>query len=846
MDYYYALLDSYKLLKKRKLQLTINEEMDDAGVLKYLTTQAAGGTADQPNVVLGNIRLFTPKDDPQSVTGGLGQAAARLVEGGQLAPYDSLNDTGKKIIDRIKSGEEEGGDNTPTEDPVVRKELDKAAAAWNKFVNDEGGYREAMFPGLKSTRGRIAKSVVNILSKGSTILGFGGDKPDDVVQQMLNTPCTGSEEELQMCNANKLEAARALTELGTIFKQFKDDGELTQDGANKLRSLNPKLTITKSGIKFGEVFIFHKTNSSSETDVLRNAVDQLSEAAEKYNEDWDGDSEGKIPLVGRVASGGGGINRALRGTAAEAIVGLSVTMMNLRRSLANTEGDRGGRKKAIANAKKEVSRILAAARKKKDGASTLEDLRDMFKLGSDVDLGRVLAMGDDQSADVDYFNEIGQFYLDKGMDENDLRDLLERGGDEVGTALVLLAYANRDFDYQLFGDDIIPESVQQEGQTGSNDLGSKTDVGVNYDAKDCTAVQKHYGSLLSDDQKKHYSLGCGEGSDGVGLDNLTQSKDKDPNNPGEGKKCYVGVEIKTLDNLRSNKGYGQSSNSRAGDLFSREGGECSDTLDTSNENKASKEFVAAHEQRMENCGVSSKAACSFAQSVEKDIADIRAGLDVNQTTWPNGKNITLTQRVSLLQKWASNKGGYAKLTDADKMRYDGALRQFNGEPQAADMTLRGGDAGQAAPIADQLWQHHLTTVIGANEEPITGDAQDYLLSRLHLGAGSLTEVGKVGRRLEEGTQSFGLNNAEIMGCIGGVKKGDYTLVRSGNTYKIVDKEGNLRMQMSAERGNFDIAGSKATGNDIQDLKESLSINSNDILLEFLKGQQVLLNQLMQP
>ena len=889
MDYYYALLDSYKLLKQRKLKLSVDEMsgrlyMDDAAILSYLTSNGTGGTSEAPNKVLGNIRLFIPQDDPQSVTGGLGQAAARLVDNGQLVPYESLNDTGKTIIDRIKGQEEEGQEDTPTEDPALRAELDVAAQAWGAFVKEKEGFKESMFPGLETSRGRLASSVVNLLAKGSTIMGFGGDKPEDVVEQMINTPCEDdlwdryspnqygsdmsfpdgkpdlSEDE---CTATKVKAAKSLASLGTILKQFKDDGgKFTDEAARKFSRLSPNLLITKSGIKFGEVFIFHKTESNKKVDVLRNAVDQLNAGAEEYNDSWTGHPQGMIPLVASVPTGGG-INRASRGTAAEVIVGVSVTMMNLTKGLGGAKGNKKKRDAAIEKARLEINRILKAAKKKTDGEHTLESLRIMFELGSDVDLGIKLAMGDNQSASVNYFNEIGEFFLNKGMKEADLKDLLLNAGKNIGTALVLLAYANKHFDYQLFGD-LIPESVQQEGQSGSRDLGAKTDVGVNYDESECEAVTQHYGNLLSDEQKTHYELGnCSEegehdGEDsfqknnGVGLEDLTQTVDKDPKDPKAGKKCYVGVEIKTLDNLKSNKGYGQSSNSRSRDLFTPGKAGCSESLDTSKENKPSKEFVALHERRMKGCGVDDKKACEFSQQVESQVADIRAYLDPDVTVAPDGTNITQTQRSQTLQQWRLNKGGPGKLSDKDKMRYAAAERYLEGKPQPPGMPDGWSDKGETDSVVDQLWQHNLGTQIKKDigkDKKITGDAQDYLLSRLHLGAGSSEEVGKVGRMLTDDVQTFGLNNAEVMGCIGGVKKGAYDLVRSGNTYKVVypkghELAGKSRMEISAERGNFEIGGSGLTGNHLKE--SSLQLDSGDMLLEFLKGQQKLLNQLMHP
>jgi len=907
MDYYYALLDSYKLLKQRKLKLSVDEMtgrlyMDDASILSYLTTHATGGTSKDPKIVLGNIRLFNPKDDSQSVTGMLGQVGARLVVSGTLEPYDSLNDTGKKIIDRIKGQEEEDVENTPTENPVLRAELDLASEAWGAFVKEEEGFKESMFPGLKAKAGRLASSVVNLLAKGSEVKGFGGDKPQDVVEQMMNTPCEGdpwanydpnqygydarfptglpdpTEDE---CNTTKINAAKDLAALGTILKQFKaDGGKFTSETARQFAQLSPNLMITNSGIKFGEVYIFHKTASNSRIDVLRNAVDQLNAGAEEYNAEWTGHPEGMIPLVAAVPTAGG-INRASRGTAAEVIVGISVTMMNLTRNLERAKGNKKKRDAAINKARLEINRILKAAKKKTDGEHTLESLRKMFELGSDVDLGIKLAMGDDQSASVNYFNEIGEFFLSKGMKEADLRDLLLNAGKDIGTALVLLAYANKHFDYQLFGD-LIPEDVQQEGQTGSTDLGAKTDVGVNYGVSDCGAVQEHYGNLLNEEQKEHYKLGnCSEegehdGEDsfqknnGVGLEDLTQTVDKDPEDESQGKKCYVGVEIKTLDNLQSNKGYGQSSNSRSRDLFTPGKAGCSDKLDTSNENDASKEFIALHERRMAGCGVDDKKACEFSQKVESQVADIRAFLDPDVTVAPDGTDITEDQRLETLQQWRLNKGGADKLSDKDKMRYDAAERYLTGKPQPPDMPDGWSDGGETRSVVDQLWQHNLGKQVQEDTDKdgrITGDSQDYLLSRLHIGAGSSQEIGKVGRMLgsgkdvgenpkdsssptiKEGVQTFGLNNAEVMGCIGGVKSGAYDLVRSGNTYKIVypkahELAGQSRMEISAERGNFEIGGSGLTGNHLKE--SSLQLDSGDMLLEFLKGQQKLLNQLMHP
>jgi hypothetical protein len=892
MDYYYALLDSYKLLKKRKLKLTINEQegegMGDAELLTFLLAGANGHTSENQNKVTSSIGLFNPMGekgkngevavpDAKSVTGTLGQNADRLVKGGVLVPYEQLNQTGKNIIDQLRSGEggsaEKSTDDNERpedpEDPAVRQVLNKAAEAWTNLTakgagKDEEVFDPAMFPGLKVKKGRAAKSVVNILAKGSTITGFGGDKPEEVVQQMMSTPCDGeSEEDIAKCNASKVEAGRALESLGRVFQSFKDQGGNidinTPEGeqlANELRRLNPQLATTDSGVKFGEYYVFYKQESSSETDVLRNTVDQLNAAAEKYNEEWDGATEGKIPLVesqARVVTGK--TNRAMRGTAAEVIVGLSVTMMNLAKNLVGTKGDKKGRGKVMSTAKKEVTRLLDAAKKKKGGKSTLTEIRDMFKLGVDAMLGDVLAKSDTDVANINYVQALGQFFADKGMDDKVLKEFLTKAGQDVGPGLVLCAFANRHFDYQLFGKDLIPENVQQEGQTDSTALGAKVDVGVNYDAKDCEKVKAHYDSLLSDEQRNHYALGdCSENDDqenlGVGMDDLTQKMDRDPEDKSQGQKCYVGVEIKTLDNLRSTKGYGQSSNNRMSKLFDKGNKPCSNDLNTSDEKGSSVDFIKLHERRMRNCGVSDEAACKFSQTMDKAVEKIRTGLNMKEDKWGDGKAITLKDRKSLLSQWATNKGGVSKLKGDAKLRYEGALRHIQNKKQPKGLPEKyRGDAYQATAIGNELWQIELGDNIEKNSKKgkITGDAQDYLLSRLHLGAGSTEETGKVGRMLDDDVQTFGLNNAEIMGCIGGVKSGEYDLVRKGNTYKVLytkgANKGKSRMEISAERGNFEISGGKGTGNKIE---EGTLQHSDDLLLEFLKGQQMLLNQLMKP
>jgi hypothetical protein len=125
---------------------------------------------------------------------------------------------------------------------------------------------------------------------------------------------------------------------------------------------------------------------------------------------------------------------------------------------------------------------------------------------------------------------------------------------------------------------------------------------------------------------------------------------------------------------------------------------------------------------------------------------------------------------------------------------------------------------------------------------------DYMCARLAIAGGSTHETVKIGRKLNDGIQTIGLNNAEIYGCIAGLKAKPPTsptlrMVKSGNTYNIEDMNGEKRFAIDMARGRMRLVSKDAVTKVVESINTSEHQEQN-LIMTFLKGQQSLLEKLI--
>ena len=734
MDYYYALLESYDQLKRRKFKLSLREEGDagDQDPASVIKTLGLGKTKDDPGIQndvgvydanakgkapeSGEDSEAAPDSDPSAAPEkpsaeifiGMwtkGGQAATLMKDGQVDPSDSK--TAQQMIANLM-GQEEKDDTTQDDttkekkDPVDLKKVEQAKEVKGlvnkvKLTIKNLLGNSASFAGLdmgfKHTR--RPESLSNLV--GGETQGFSGDL-EGLEAQVFNSGKLTDEQKIEALQDlnGAMEALSLLHERGwSEPENVTADAPkgMTEQEAKELGDILGKVKLTPHGVLIGGVAFFYRDNSTKKTDVLRNTVEQLNEAAIAYNSQYDKETvqamvendnvDPRIQvLTDAPVAKSGGADESYRGPVAEKFMRMSSIFM------------KGQRDFSKATTPEERREIIAAMRKKQ--ADVYEDamndgsydkMMEVFGVGRSVALGEILAKGQEDINNATYTTEARRILIeDYNMSEDKAEEMinLAAGADEgqldkqLAFALLVTSFVNQTFDAELFGDDpdMIPDDVEHMGDTDSTSSGKKADLLFSWDVKseeECGKIAEYYGKKLGDTAK---DSGCdGDGTkdpetgksptqEGVGLNNLVKHEDG---------KCSMEVELKTLTTANSKGGAGELSFSRTqsicddapvveGDVKNPKTGKTMSKYEhdilvnganpAEGMTQATRDFADENAQRMEACmGVGSQdRACGKHQEISEKMKQYEDFL-----TPGGGTGITEEDRMGVMDNWWRHK-----------------------------------------------------------------------------------------------------------------------------------------------------------------------------------------------
>ena len=822
MDYYYSLLESYQLLKRRQFKLSIREEEDAP------QGATASNTEDIISAMQGKDENYKQSfkhpliKDKKATAEVVKTASDKLVvkvKFGQKGPALGISMADgeptkgmagqfKPNIEQLEKwfaqteqdgpGKEQGvtikgergapgqGRNQPLE-VTADQALDSAVDSIGKTLESILTPKEGMepvdyFPGFNVDKDgkrfgtRTPETLVNVISGNAQ--GWGGNR-DSIQAQLFNTPDEMAPME------QRVEAAETLNRTLTFIQRRRDKGWTTPEGVLdpqtgvgpqdilELRQLADKLESHKMGVRFNGIFFFYRENSSAENDVLRNAVDQLNDTIDAYNSQWADSSDktkqdNEIPNIKKVKVGGtGGIEESWRGPVAEKMMRVSA-ITSRTRLLFQKAKTKAEKRKVLASHRKQLGEVYEEALE--DGS--LKDLQQIFARGQSVLLNEVV--GDlTNMNEAQYVAACTKVMTDRGMKPEDIAVMLEMIQDDktMGMALIVGSFANQNFDQDLFGEevDLIPDDIEHSGTEAMNSYGEKEDVRFKWDSDDgdCEKVKQHYSNLLGD-LTERYKGACGTtGKDAwAGPDKMMQTTDDG--------KCMMGVEPKTLTDSKSTFGSGMVSMARtralckytadeatkkgSGTPLQRVGGKKGE-VDTETMN-----FWKLHQERLDNClgaGTSTN-ACKKLNAVQAEadrmIGAMQPGKGVVGVN--NGAEATL-------ELWWSNKTQTKVEMIERHEAAKRALTQTNPDPA---------DVKQLKKVHDDIFQAVLMRDMPKGKmdpkNPKHKEWIDFLSQEYHLGVGTDEEMLRVGRGLEDGFQGVYLNNAEVAKNLRDIQSGE--------------------------------------------------------------------------
>ena len=861
MEYFNQLLSSYNLLKKRKLSIpsALNEEEKKKTKPK---PKAKGETKEKDEVkpnpnaeaaatealkqvanavnqqglqirqmpdMTGANRWGTPEKEGDVGYLGLNDEGGKVVlwktspqhdimmmgsQGTQISHVGTaMGQPGEdfKILVDYFAGHSDGVSDQPMMDPELQRAVDKLVITLNNYTDSSEGLGNLE---------RIATGEI----QGSRI--FTEKRiAENIPDQVLNT--TEQPEEV------KLETVNLLTK--TIETGISIDKGATGDVSHEVMSrLSNNLLITPHGVRFGDLFFTYIENSSAENDPLRAVADKINDQIKDWNEKYksapDYTKINEIPVL--ETTGGGAGWRAKRGVVAESHLPITAFIMQLDQC-----GQEGAQcdKKTLSNIKGQIKQTLQNAMK----AGTAEEMMEWFKLGGDIKLQRKLFDSEGQQT-ADFVEEIRSYFLDTmGVKESTVDKLFEVAGNKLGMALVVYAHAVRKFDVDLFKSLPPIKGVEGVGQAKeAKEYGTKADVMLCFDSNDVgkatQALNKKLGKQSLDRQsyldKKHPSLV------GVGTNSLFVHNKKDNTS------C-VGVELKTLDAEKSAKGVGEASRGKRNDTYKEQyasdreqkffdeqvkpnfdtvGGDWSSAQKKNAEiDKAISPVVSIISRKPPVTGVP--------RSVENLLAQWKS-LHKNDVNWDNDK-------YKQILAYVNNPGG-----------------TMGDEPDIIKARLKAFNSWKEKIVQEKI------TSIENNDEGVDSTTQtspkggwkNYHLANIAMAALADGDVVKDYRSLAENKQGVYLNNAEILYAIDGCYGPDRThvLKRTGNTIHIINaKDRTISFTGSYERGRLKVTSGKDVGHEISGeelTKENIKVSEKggDLMIEFLKAQQKIIDQLL--
>ena len=857
MDYYYALLENYEQLKRRKFKLSLREQEEaDGGDLEAKIQKLTGqaGADEEGATDVNGVKVWKDGDKimGKCCDGDAQPQTAALVKGTEMGKGRSVNKMWGMIFpeDEKKGDDAEQTDDTQQTDDGNNVEdapnpLEGEAQALQDSLfgseekeglftrNDQGEVEESIyFPGYVDAKhhSRLSKGI-NATRKKETDqeqgLGIRGAASQDptITDKLLASP-----------NLPPEQAAKCLATVQKGLSVVTDIHKGKTIPPDDLRAVAMSTEVTSEGVLFNGVYMQYRTDSKADNDMYRNMTEQISKKIKEHNKECpDKETQaGKDCHVQDIKTPdpatGTGQDMAVRGLLAEKSTNINLLANGL--SKCQVAGDTEGCKNLEKKIEAEYDQMLA------DGS--MENAQQMFQEGLCA-AGQACLLNM-ENVDGPVMTELTINYLvnTQGMDEATAVTLVQKAAemDDGGTrAMVLLVASTRGFNGYTKDLDVVDSEVW--GGEGSDLKGQKDDLRITVTRESFEKWKESLGGNMSAVERdiEHHAKCAG---DGVGLESLGKSQLSEAE--GDEGNVTFGIEQKARKSTTKGRTkMGEGNTSRVSKI-------CKDTegLDP-----LEQQFLEANDKRMEACagknknsfdGKSAKdAACNFQDKVDEAMKGWNSVAAGNAVLDDEGKEVNGAAQ-EMVRSWLSAKSSNDKKA---KERAKLATAGFNAMPHA---TTEQREA--INKIGLEIEQTEINRQLDKDTDAdgtVTGESLGYLLQRTSQDGASLDECVKDVRGYSDNTQRTGLINSTVYGSIGMVNAGNGTVTRKkgSNSFTIASKGGIKMMGGSFERGQMisTVGVDSMTEQDVRN-KEAHAPTAEEMVKDFLVGQASLLEKLI--
>ena len=873
MDYYYALLNSYSLLKKRKFKLSIQEQEgpDETAAKgeaeKYM--KAAEGNPFGSAVAVKGGSGKVGKVWEKEAREGAGTQGGQPRPGGIMFsptensfpsfPIETVGDEGfNRLVGFIRGEEEKGTKDKDTED------------------GDEQDGQETGPTGMDSL---VPQDPIGMaIEKVGTSLDALGELPDFIkpledpeveppdaweilreqveksTQPIGNAPPLLTDEQAQAV----LVGGGALLDMTEKVLEDKEEaarGKFTHDINSMIEehkiAINEDGIVTFDGVAFSTVF----TQANPINEGFKAALEAIQEAQdlnvrelgigseaigiEKDDEDDEDDKEGELPSEATIK----GSDSSVRGITAEAMDTCAPKM---------NAWVTAGRGKAIGKDEREEARdalIECVSMNMQNKGIDVDTVLKVLGIGMNDELGKIL-VNKEALKDSHTYQFIKEGLVrDLGLSPKEahtlLMDIIEGGNGAKAIFVALLA--NRQFTTNLFGEgegNMVPTTTRGAGQDiGAQDPGNKADV-VDVFCKDDPrfknkkAIEDHYGKLAGGEEPTDGNCFAGA----AGVEDLVQEEEDCEECAGGG--CFsVPREMKVHDKSNKSSTLGETSIDNIGRACGDEGGRLGekDKYALSPEGQT---FIKDQKERLENCGVKTGPACKGLAAIQKRISKVTSVLEKGGAAVAGVPamhaaeaqidsaatlaNEAADERVSSNQEKLAACKTKASCKTAQK-GVDKAIKDRNALKKKWDarkksalrcMSAKKGegskpDCEELKKTKDYVAENMMAAEFDKHTKPngtMTKEGEDMMLTIYAISAGSQTETFNDKRMLQGSAQKVSYRNRNIRDNISAVRSGKGKIVRKkGAKTTRIEVDGELQASLTIEKGTTKVKAPHTVG-----------------------------------
>jgi hypothetical protein len=948
MEYYYALLENYNQLKRRKFKLSLREETVSSAedIIKAMQGAAEGEAGEQE---------FPHPKNPENVAKASINTQGNLnVKFGQNSGFGvpvghEMGASGKmgiKELDAWLAGDG-GGDKAKGAGGG-----DKAKGAGGGDPAAEGG----VDPNEKELEALAQEASLKLEKLSELDENFSPDKMENL-RALLYAPVPN----VLGAAERKIAAVRALNNFLSLSTEIAVNPDLAGEG-KFVEKINAFITdndiqLTPHGVSFqGSYF---ETDFMVEGEFpIATAIAAMDALQKKDKEEKGiGSSAIRIPKPSKKEQGrrdqyrGGAAEFMAEGTAPLAALLDPATPPEKRKELTkklretiekaqhDTQSLDQNRKPMFElDAKGEKKRLLDPETKVPlknakgepiyipimEKALDIPTLVSVFTVGVGAREGQLLVGDEGGIDDAEAIGWLRERLINSGVDEEHLdlvlKEIAESDDKEKSglQAVILILAANREFEIDYMGD-LKPASTRAVGggaeidgqQEEMTDQGAKADMidtfcdnpdtGEPYTKDEIVA---HFDSLLSPEQKAHYATGCGagEGEDATpfaGAEALVRESTTDDGSP-----CLdVDRELKVFNKKAgATHKLGQQSSTTVDSVCDKTGStKMTDTTES---------FMNKTKDRLENCGFPTvfDTMCDFDTALDAKTAGYdtifnmkpksgqpafsRTKCEAALTLWEKASGMTKAKKKKRYDAAyaAINQGPYPKWITEAVAHPDNLKKDDNGKmvpkkdaqklceeelskiprdlkAQAMYEMLREKDNIVEKPPAEEMegsdWER--LEVEDVDGTILSGEGLEYMIGRYAVTCGSDRECVKQKRHLSDNSQSISFNNAEVQANLAALENGTGRIRQGsgvGTQFYLEVKnpdtgEWEVRAQGGGEKGGITWHSSKkgSVSHRIDKKKPAKKkpakkkpakkkTTNNELLTQFLQGQQALLEKLI--